>query len=187
MPYVNKTEFAAAINRSPSAVTKMLKKGVLIGSMSDDGKMIDLDSGLKKANQYIKNGKVSLNRVDIERHVESSSPKDTSISTEEAKKQLEKLISDPSIPPITKVQIVSHFWAGRLNRQKYQQLEGELIPVQDAKSAVEALLSPINQYLNDLASTIKNHFPDIPDEITEFIDAENNRQKEQLKNYKWGQ
>lgn len=70
---------------------------------------------------------------------------------------------------------------------KRRQLEGELITVDDAKAAFETLLAPLNKYLDDLGNSIKNHFPDVDDEVVDWVSGEINRQKELLQEYSWEQ
>jgi len=70
---------------------------------------------------------------------------------------------------------------------KRRQLEGELITVDDAKAAFETLLAPLNKYLDDLGNSIKNHFPDVDDEVIDWVSGEINRQKELLQGYSWEQ
>lgn len=70
---------------------------------------------------------------------------------------------------------------------KRRQLEGELITVDDSKAAFETLLAPLNKYLDDLGNSIKNHFPDVDDEVIDWVSCETNRQKELLQGYAWEQ
>ena len=109
---------------------------------------------------------------------------DISIYTDEAKQELEVFLSqEPS--PARKVDMIDKFWSGRIRRQKFLEADGELISVPDAKAAIETILAPFNQYLDDMGNNLKNHFPDVPLEVVEWINEENNRQKEQLQVKEW--
>lgn len=183
MEEVNKSQLAKKINKSGAIVTRLISSGILDNCFTPNGKKLFLDKSIKaiikaKGSDYLSIGTV----------VETSTPEtikqDTSIYTDEAKQELEEFLSKES-SPARQVDMIDKFWSGRIRRQKFLEADGELIPVTDAKAAIETILSPFNQYLDDMGNNLKNHFPDVPLEVVEWINEENNRQKEQLQVKEW--
>ena len=183
MQEVNKTELAKKINKSGAIVTRLISSGILDDCFTPNGKKLYLEKAIKaiikaKGSDYLSVGTV----------VENSTPKEIkqndNIYTDEAREELELFLSqEPS--PARKVDMIDKFWSGRIRRQKFLEADGELISVPDAKAAIETVLSPFNQYLDDMGNNLKNHFPDISIEVVEWINEENNRQKEQLQVKEW--
>lgn len=70
---------------------------------------------------------------------------------------------------------VHEIYKARLARLRYEEAKRELISVQEAKEAVETLLSPINRMLNDIPSDLKTNHPETSQEamrwLTEHIDS----------------
>ena len=180
MTEVNKSELAKHLGVKPPMVTKHIKSGTLDKCFTPNGKKLYLE----KAVQAI----ALSQKKDSKKIVEVMTPQDVkddeNLFTDDANEQLQALI-DSAQSPSQKVQIIKDFWVGKINRQKFLEAEGELLSVHDAKVAIDAILTPLNQHMNDMGNNLKNHFPDIPNEVIEWIDEENNRQKEQLKVKEW--
>ena len=183
MNEVSKTELAKAINKSGAIVTRLINQGILDKCFTKNGKKLYLDKSIKaiikaKGSDYLERDIVlDATTPDEIKH-------DNSIYTDEAKNELEVfLVQEPS--PARKVDMIDKYWSGRIRRQKFMQEEGELISTHDAKVAVDTLLTPLNQFLDDIGNNLKNHFPDVSIEIIEWINEETNRQKEQLRLKEW--
>lgn len=172
MTEVSKSQLAKEIERDPSVVTKYVKKGILDGCFTPNGKKIYLEKALKAITDY---------KGETENETPNASE---AIYSGDNKSELDALLLSATSSS-QKVQITKDFWLGKINRQKFLQTEGDLITVEMAKGAVEKLLSPLNQYLNDQANSLKNHFPDVEVEVVSWIVEENNRWKEQLRGYDW--
>lgn len=180
MTEVNKAELAKHLGVSSPMVSKYVRAGILDKCFTPNGKKIYLEKALKA---------IALSRKkDTNKIVNVITPEDVKenkqIFNEESNIELEALLADAQSPS-QKVQIVKDFWVGKINRQKFLEAEGELISVQDAKAAIDAILTPLNKYLDDMGNNLKNHFPDLDDEVIEWIDETNNRQKEQLRIKEW--
>lgn len=106
------------------------------------------------------------------------------VFTDKNQKELKKLLEGATTSN-QKVTIENTFWNSKINKLKALEAEKKLIPVDDAKKAIEVLIGPLNFYLDDQSNNIKNHFPDLSDEVIEWIAEENNRQKEQLRSFNW--
>lgn len=183
MTEVSKSELAKNINKSGAIVTRLISNGILDDCFTPNGKKLYLEKSIKaiikaKGSDYLSK------EIIIENTTSDKVKEDNTIYTDEAKQELEKFLNqEPS--PARKVDMIDKFWSGRIRRQKFLEADGELIPVQDAKAAIETILAPFNQYLDDMGNNLKNHFPDVPLEVVEWINEENNRQKEQLQVKEW--
>jgi len=179
MVEVNKSELAAQLGVKPSMVSKHVKSGVLDGCYTPNGKKLYLEKAIQaialSRKKGSEEGEVATNTLD-------DIPEQ--IYTAESQGELSKLLLLAKSPS-QKVQITKDFWVGKINRQKFLEAEGELISIKDAKIALETLIGPLNQYLNDQGNNLKNNFPNISVEVMEWIDEENNRQKEQLRVTQW--
>lgn len=179
MTEVTKGELAKQLGVSGAMVSKHVKSGVLDKCFTPNGKKIYLEKAIDALEKSRQRGHNESDPI-----APSDGNSDSVVYTGDNVKELDDLLKQTKSPS-QKVQVMRDFWTGKLNRQKFMAEEGELIPVSDAKAAVEALLSPLNQYMDDQANNLKNHFPDVDDDVIEWIDEENNRQKEQLRRYKW--
>ena len=183
MEEVNKSQLAKKINKSGAIVTRLISSGILDNCFTANGKKLFLDKSIKAIIKAKGSDYLSINTV-----VETSTPdtikQDTNIYTDEAKQELEEFLSK-ELSPSRKVDMIDKFWSGRIRRQKFLEADGELISVPNAKAAIETILAPFNQYLDDMGNNLKNHFPDVPLEVIEWINEENNRQKEQLQVKEW--
>ena len=175
---VNKSQLAAQLGVKPSMISKHVKKGVLDDCFTPNGKKLYLE----KAVQAIAMSKKKSS--DVVPAEEDDAVMENVIFTEESQEELANLLKLAKSPS-QKVTITKDFWLGKINRQKFLEAEGELISVADAKVAIETLLVPLNQYLDDQSSHLKNNFPNLSQELLSWIEAENNRQKEQLKVTQW--
>lgn len=179
MVEVNKSQLAAQLGVKPSMVTKHVKSGVLDDCFTPNGKKLYLEKALEAISLSRKRG------ADVVEEDKSSKVDDVaSVYNDDSKDELEKLLLLAKSPS-QKVAITKDFWTGKINRQKFLESEGELISVDDAKVAIEAILVPLNQYLNDQANHLKNSFPYLSSDVMEWIEDENNRQKEQLMVTQW--
>jgi len=120
----------------------------------------------------------------IEDFTDADIENDKNLYTNENLKELEEYLREAKSVS-QKVQIIKDYWTGKINKQKYLEGEKQLIPMLDVKKAIDLLLTPLNHYLNDQANNLKNHFPEVPTEVIEWLSDENNRQKEQLRGYVW--
>lgn len=120
----------------------------------------------------------------IEDFTDADITNDKNLFTNENLKELEEYLKEAKSVS-QKVQIIKDFWTGKINKQKYLEGEKELIPMVAVKKAIDLLLTPLNHYLNDQANNLKNHFPELPNEVMEWLGEENNRQKQQLRGYDW--
>lgn len=180
MAEVSKSELAKYLGVSQAMVSKHVKSGILDKCFSPNGKKLILE----KAIQAIALSKTKDTTLLVKSTIPNEIKNNESLDNKETQNELVALLKDAQSPS-QKVQIIKDFWIGKINRQKFLENEGELITVQDAKVAIDALLSPLNQYMNDQGNHLKNNFPDLPNEVVEWIDDENNRQKEQLRVIKW--
>lgn len=179
MTEVTQAELSRQLGVSKSMIYKHVKSGILDKCFAPNGKKIYLE----KAIQAIALSK----KRDFDDGIEKSIPKnykDKGLLNKDTESELKKLLSSAKTPH-QKVQITKDFWQGQINRLKFFESEGELISVDDAKKAINELLSPFNQYLDDLGNHLKNHFPDVSKEVVEWVNEENNRQKEQLRLKQW--
>lgn len=181
MTEVNKTQLAKKLGVSSAMVSKHVKSGILDKCFTPNGKKIYLEKAIKSI-ELSKKREVSNNLFEVTTPKEIINNK--TIVNDEAREELQGLLTYAQSPS-QKVQIIKEFWAGKINRQKFLQAEAELITVYEAKSVIEKIFVHLNQYLNDQASNIKNNFPDLPLEISRWIDDENNKQKEQLRIKNW--
>lgn len=179
MVEVNKSELAAQLGVKPSMVSKHVKSGVLDGCYTPNGKKLYLEKAIQAIALSRKKGS---EESDTATNTLDDIPEQ--IYTAESQGELSKLLLLAKSPS-QKVQITKDFWVGKINRQKFLEAEGELISIKDAKVALETLIGPLNQYLNDQGNNLKNNFPNVSGEVMEWIDEENNRQKEQLRVTQW--
>lgn len=197
--YISKSELARANGVSAAYISKLFKKGIFEDCM--EGKKILRDCALARyldikdpardnqraSNRNKKLSEKSLDKETLEKDIDkttSETIKKTDLYNADNIEELESLLLQVKTAN-QKVQLIKDFWAGKLNKQKFLKEEGELLPLDDAKKAVDKLLTPLNQYLNDQGNNLKNHFPDLPKEVVEWINKENNRQKEQLREKEW--
>jgi len=180
MTEVNKSELAKHLGVKPPMITKHIKAGTLDKCFTPNGKKLYLE----KAVQAIALSQKKDSKKIVEVMTPSEIKEDENLFTDNANEELNLLLLNAQSPS-QKVQIIKDFWIGKINRQKFLEAEGELLPVHDAKVAIDTILTPLNQHMNDMGNNLKNHFPDIPNEVIEWIDEENNRQKEQLRVKEW--
>ncbi len=180
MTEVNKAELAKHLGVSPPMVSKYVKSGILDKCFTPNGKKIYLEKAVRAIALSKKRDTTQIVNVATPNEIKE----DEQIFNEESNGELEALLADAQSPS-QKVQIIKDFWTGKINRQKFLEAEGELISVQDAKAAIDAILTPLNKYLDDMGNNLKNHFPDLNDDVIEWIDESNNRQKEQLRVKEW--
>jgi len=176
---VNKSELAAQLGVKPSMVSKHVKSGVLDECYTPNGKKLYLEKAIQAISLSKKRGLADNEKIDMK-----DITQDEIIYTPESQDELKNmllLVKSPS----QKVQVTKDFWLGKINRQRFLEAEGELISVRDAKVAVETLLVPLSQYLDDLGNDLKNNFPNITNEVLEWVNAQNNRLKEQLEVTQW--
>lgn len=180
MTEVNKGELAAYIKKSNAIVSRLANDGVLNECYTSNGKKIYLEKAIKAI--IMNKGTDYLDGVDLSEYLDNEEDKE--LFTAKNIDELQRLLDDePS--PSKKIDMMDKFWSYKIRQQKFLQTEGDLITVEMAKGAVEKLLSPLNQYLNDQANSLRNHYPDASDEIVEWLREENNRQKEQLRDHDW--
>jgi len=178
MTEVTKTQLAQNLGVSAAMISKHVKSGVLDGCFVKGGKKLYLEKAIQA---------IALSKKRDNEAFEVTVPenyKDAGLLNGDNEKALKRLLAKAKTPH-QKVQITKDFWQGQINRLKFLESEGELISVDDAKKAINELLSPFNQYLDDLGNHLKNHFPDVSKEVVEWINDENNRQKEQLRVKQW--
>lgn len=183
MQELTKTELAKFINRSSSIITRLAKDGIFDECFTKTGKKLYLEKAIRaiiksKGIDYLDKNIVQEFTTPLKA---KENPK---VNNLESRTELDDLL-ELEESPLKQVEIIDKYWSGRLRRQKFLEAEGELLSVHDAKVAIDILLTPLNQYLNDMGNSLKNHFPDAPSEIVEWIDEENNRQKEQLRVKEW--
>ena len=177
---INKSQLAKQLGVSSPMVTKYVKSGVLDECFTPNGKKLYLE----KATQAIAMSKKRGSDAPVEEREIDKAMQSPVIFTEESQNELSALLLLAKSPS-QKVQITKDFWLGKLNRQKFLEAEGELISVAEAKAAIETILVPLNQYLNDQGNHLKNNFPSLSNEVLSWVDDENNRQKEQLQVTQW--
>lgn len=176
---VNKSELAKQLGVSSPMVTKYVKSGVLDECFTPSGKKLYLEKAMQAIAMSKKRGSDEpAEETELDKAMSSV------VFTEESQGELSALLLLAKSPS-QKVSITKDFWLGKLNRQKFLEAEGELISVADAKAAIETILVPLNQYLNDQGNHLKNNFPSLTNEVLSWIDDENNRQKEQLQAKQW--
>jgi len=77
------------------------------------------------------------------------------------------------------------FWLGLKNKTQTLELLGQVVPIAHAKTVVEILFSPLNKYLDDLPINLKSHFPEIKNEVVEWLIKNINDQKVSIREYEW--
>ena len=183
MQEITKTELAKFINRSGSIITRLANDGVLDDCFTKSGKKLYLEKAIKAIIQA--KGIDYLDKSIVQEYTTPKEAKENpQVDNTESRTELDDLL-ELEESPLKQVEIIDKYWSGRLRRQKFLEAEGELLSVHDAKVAIDMILTPLNQHMNDMGNNLKNHFPDIPNEVIEWIDEENNRQKEQLKVKEW--
>lgn len=187
--YVNKSTFAKAVNVTPASITKAVRKGVLNSCLSDDGKSIHLENGKKIYKHYSSATKNHSKKQVINKSPKNTSPQDTKIAqmieNSENIEELKELLEDEDMPPLMKVQTIRGFWESKISQKKAELLEDDTIYIKEAKAALESILSPFNQFLDDLPNNLKNHFPEIDYNAIDWMSNEINRQKEELGRNQW--
>ncbi len=158
---VNKKELAQALGVSAPYISKVVKQGRFDNCFTPDGKRLYLD---KAISAYQK----SMSRSN---RAEKAAPKkdDGSVYNSANIEELDSLLKEePS--PLKQVQIVNQFWQGKTRRLDFLEAEGELIPVDDAKAAVDAVFTPINNDLDELPVSLRARFPDsITPDVENYI------------------
>jgi len=110
---------------------------------------------------------------------------------EDAKREaLAEMSSDedgeaPASVTIAGAKAEKEYWLGLKAKHQVQEMTGHLISIDDAKAALEALLSPLNKSLDDLGVNFKAHFPSVPSEAVEWLIGHINDTKESLRGHKW--
>ena len=82
----------------------------------------------------------------------------------ELKKLLKKAQS-----PMHRTQIESNFWQGKTRRLQFLEKEKALIPLAEAKIAIDAIFTPINTQLNNLPVQMKAHYPDVSEDVVKWL------------------
>ena len=159
---VTKSELAREMGVTPQYISKLVGQGFFDKCMTPDGKKIYLNRALETVS---KGRKGNFNPKVI---TPSQVKADKQIYTPQTVEELEKLLLDTQ-SPTQKVQVVKEFWAGKINRQKFLQAEGELITIADAKATLEQIATPFNQAMDDLPFNLKARFSDTADEAVEWL------------------
>lgn len=186
MTVVSKSELARHLGVKPPMITKYVKKGLLDKCFDPTGKKLILE----KALEVIEKSRVrdpkneNINNSFIEAVTPIDVKNDDNVYTDESVHNLAALLLETTSSS-QKVQVTKDFWLGRINRQKFLKEERELINVDDAKAAIDALLTPLNKALDDLPITLKAHHPDITSEVVEWLIDHVNDLKVGLKNTSW--
>jgi len=181
---VTKAQLARTLNVSPQMISKYVSKGVLSNSFVEDTnkKKLYLDKALSaianfKTREPSHNSKNKTNEKVIKKVTTKEIKKTKDIYTDDNLRELSLLLLDIDSPK-QKVDTIEVFWRGKVGKIKYDTLMRDLVPVDDAKIVLEAILTPLNQYLDDLAHHLKANFTDeVTDEMIRWINAENNRAK----------
>lgn len=181
MTEVTKSELAAIADISPSMVSKHVRKGVLDRCYTPNGKKLYLEKALAAIAEARKDFKKPMSEA-----IENANhdPEKEIIYSQENVEELAELLGGVS-NPLQRVQIQKDFWTAKTNRQKFLKEEGELIYVNEAKAAVEELISPLNKFLDDLPMNIKAHHQEVPIRVIEWVSAEINRMKQSIQGHQW--
>lgn len=198
--------YARRIGMSKQYVNKMVKRGVIIlenrkvnPSQADKALAENKDPSRdpqREANAENRSGDTLFDEENIpDDSLATMSPEERAKYDADLKENLSKLkdqANNLNIDDLPDLEGSAKEWntykikeQGLTYALKRRQLEGELITVDDAKAAFETLLAPLNKYLDDLGNSIKNHFPDVDDEVVDWVSGEINRQKELLQEYSW--
>lgn len=181
MTKVTKGELAQKIGKSGAIVTRLINSGVLNSSFTSDGKKIYLEKAIKA---IIMNKGIDYIKVDIDVDIDIPSVEEEKIYTAQNEEELQGYL-DQEPSPSKKIDMMDKFWSYKIRQQKFLEADGQLISLSDAKAALEKLLTPLNQYLDDQSTNLKNHFPHLESDILSFIAEQNNRMKQQLRSNEW--
>jgi phage terminase Nu1 subunit (DNA packaging protein) len=159
---VNKAEFSREVGVSYSTVMNMTKKGIFDKCFTKDGKKLYLDCALKA---YHGRNVLSYPRNITMKASETIEPVVYNTDSED---ELAKLLLNVD-DPYTRTRITNQFWDAKARRLKFLEAEGELIPLDEAKLAVSAVMVPFNKDLDDLPIQLKGHFPEVSQEAVDWL------------------
>ena len=159
---VTKSELAREIGKTPQYISKLVRQGLFDKCMTPDGKKIYLNRALETLSKGRKG------KFDHKVITPSDVKNNEQIYNVDSVEALDLLLQDAQSPS-QKVQITKDFWMGKINRQKFLQQEGELIPISDAKAIFERISTPFNQAINDLPFDLKARFTDVNDDAIEWL------------------
>jgi len=160
---VTKGQLARELGVSAPYISKIVKQGKLDECFTPDGKKLYLVKSIKAYQKSL-----TMNKRGNDQKGKRIPPKDDTIYNQANVEELDALLEDEPAA-LKRVQIVNHFWAGKTKRLKFFEAEGELIPVDDAKAALDALFSPINTELGTLPILLKAHFREVPQDAVEWL------------------
>ncbi len=176
---VTQSELARYVSVSYVTIYRYIKAGIFDNCFTPTGKRIYLDCALKAYH-----AKQRTRPKHMPKHKElhaAQLEEDFAKQTKEAEKELEEAIYNTDSEaellkllinvedPYTRTRITTQFWDGKAKRLKFLEAEGELIPLDDAKRAVDAVLVPFNKDLDDLPVQFKGHYPEVPQEGIEWL------------------
>lgn len=167
---VTKSGFAKELGVSAPYVSKLVKEGRLDGCFTTDGKKIILKKALEKYSRSLTKApqKAKVKRKTYDNDDEDDDDDDELVYNTNNRKELRKLLKKAE-SPMHKIQIESTFWQAKTRRLSFLATERELIPLADAKAAVDAVFTPINTKLDDLPVQLKSHFPEISTEAVAWV------------------
>ena len=187
---MNQVQYAQHIGMSKQYVNKMVKAGVIplhdkkIDPTEADQCLADHADPSYDAQREANNKareKESLFHDDNvpEESLATMSPDELKKYNEDMEKKLAALghtAGDEGIKDIPKLVGSAAEWnvfkikeMGLLTALKRKEKARMLIPVDEAKAVIERFLSPVNQKMNDLPFTLKSQFPQIDDEVIEWL------------------
>lgn len=168
METVNRAQLAKHLNTSPANITKLAKKGIFDDCFNNTGTKLYLEKAVKAYNMRVnkrrKRGVNSQNSDEKPKNIDEN----TVVYNADNQKELAKLLRDLD-NPLEKARLETTFWQAKTRRLTFLETEGDLIPLNEAKKAIDAVLTPFNKDLDDLPIQMKGHNPEVSDEVVTWL------------------
>ena len=167
---VNQSQLAKELGVTRGYISQLVKAGRFDTCFDPTGKKIMLKKALVKYSTELQIHRKKSKKLPKEYKPTKKEPKiDSKIYNTDNKAELAALIGSAE-SPMHKINIESTFWQAKTRRLSFMEAEGELIPLADAKAAVEEIFTPINTKFNDMPVQFKAHFPEVSTEAVEWLD-----------------
>lgn len=194
---LSQTKFAGIVGCTQQNISKLVKRGVII---PEDDYKIDLDKGLDAlraeglldSNDKLKgilvddkeNEDLEVNLLDLNESNKSNSnnfdpyaSSSRNVEDDGSNENDEDFENSIGMPTHASLKSTTEFYKGQLAKLAYEEKRGTLIPMNDAKAYVTEHLSPVSQRIDDLPFNTRIKFPDMTDELFEYLLNEMNEMK----------
>jgi len=128
---------------------------------------------------------VSLAEIREYRNVKQISIDDADSSEQPQKEQSPSTKQQKTTMTYSAARTHKEAFNAKLAEVSYKEKMKILIPLVDAKGAVEIMFSPLSRKLDDLHIDLKSRFPDIPLDAIEWLGDYVNEIKKSVSNYDW--